>query len=75
MNKINKELIEYYWNEITQCGEFVYEDLNNPDERDPLKYIVETKPQPLQVTEPTVETYWGELLWYLRTQGEIQCSR
>jgi hypothetical protein len=60
---MNKELIEYYWNEITECGEFVYES--------PTGFEIATKPQPLKVETPTKEKYWGELLWYLNTQGAL----
>jgi len=63
-----KELVEYYWNEITECGEFVYEHLNGPFRG---QFETSTKHQPLSVETPTRETYWSELLWYLKTQGEV----
>lgn len=59
-----KELIEYYWNEITENGEFVYEGPEG-------EFVVETKPQPLKVETPTVESYWKDLQWYLETQGGL----
>ena len=62
-----KELIEFYWNEITQHGEFVYENAQAVTEEE--RFVVETKPQPLTVQVPTLEAYWGELIWYLKTQG------
>jgi len=64
-----KELIEYYWNEITQCGEFVYEYTSGPFKGD---FVTATKPQPLQVETPAVESYWNDLKWYLKTQGVEQ---
>ncbi len=56
------ELIEYYWDEIKERGEFVYEAEDGT-------FTTESKKQPLVVKAPSLESYWGELIWYLRTQG------
>lgn len=58
------ELIEYYWNEVSECGEFAYEHAEGV-------YSTETRPQPLKVEAPPVETYWKDLQWYLKTQGGL----
>ncbi len=64
------ELIEYYWNEIKEEGELVYED---PDPASLVPFPTKTISQPLKIQTPTKEKYWGELLHYIRTQGE-PCS-
>lgn len=61
------ELIEYYWNEITEQGELVYED---PEPTAAQPFMTKTVNQPLKVQTPTKEKYWGELLHYIRTQGD-----
>ena len=55
------ELIEYTWNERDELGEFLYQD--------PETGLLETqvRAQPLQVS-PSLETYWGQLIVYLKTQ-------
>lgn len=57
------ELVEYEWDEKTEVSHYTYEKPNG------APYHC-GKHHPLKVETPTKEKYWGELLWYLRTQGE-----
>lgn len=57
------ELIEYNWDEKTELSTFIYESAKGAISTD-------AKHHPLKVETPSVEKYWSELLWYLRTQGE-----
>lgn len=57
-------LVEYSWDEVTSNATLVYEN-------EPNQFSVETKHQPLIVT-PNPDRYWGELIWFLKTQGVDQ---
>jgi len=65
----NKELVEYHWNELTQTGEFVYENPN-----DPTDFVVETREQKFAPPMPSLEAYWGELIWYLNSQAGVEVN-
>lgn len=58
-----RELIEYSWDESTRIGTFTYELENG------LTKIEEIY-QPLPPAHLNADQYWGELMFYLRTQGE-----
>lgn len=64
---MQRELIAYEWDERTEMATFEYGDLEDSDEDD-SQTITQTEYRPFNPPAPTVESYWGELLWYLRTQ-------
>lgn len=62
-----QELVEYFWDETTQVGDFVYET-DDPEE----PTIRGTKFQPLEKPEATEElklSYYADLLHWIRTQA------
>lgn len=58
---INKELVEYSWDEATQTAEFIYDSAQG--------VVQETQHRPLKA-EPNLNKYWAELLWFINVVGD-----
>lgn len=67
---------EYTWNPNAEIATFSKEaplDFSDSEQdSDPVTIPLYTLYQPLDkhTTQPSLEAYWGELVWYLRTQAE-----
>lgn len=57
-----RELVEYYWNEQTEIAEFLYEHTSNTGE---VSVSIESRPAPLQVDVPSLETYLSQVKRWL----------
>jgi hypothetical protein len=62
---VNKELVEYYWNEQTETAEIFYTFTTPTGE---LDTVIETRHMPIKVETPSLETYWSQLKFWLKAE-------
>ncbi len=57
----NEELIEFEWDERSQLSTFTYENQKG-------QISQKARVQPFNPPKISLESYWGELIWFVKSQ-------